>query len=46
MSKRIGVKLTEEDYINFKVYLAKRNKTVQEVLEKLVRDLIRENNEQ
>ena len=46
MSKRVGVKLTESDYKKFRIYLAKNNKTGQEVLETLVKKLLKENNEQ
>ena len=46
MSKRVGVKLTESDYKKFKIYLAKNNKTGQEILESLIKKLLNENNEQ
>lgn len=42
MSKRIGVKLDEITYKKFKVYLAERNKTVQEILEEMIKKLVRE----
>lgn len=42
MSKRVGVKLDEMTYKKFKVYLAERNKTVQEILEQMIKKLVRE----
>lgn len=42
MSKRVGVKLDEMTYKKFKVYLAERNKTVQEILEEMIKKLVRE----
>lgn len=45
MSKHIGVKLEENTWKKFKMILAREGKTVQEILEKLVKLYIR-NNEQ
>lgn len=42
MSKRVGVKLDEMTYKKFKIYLAERNKTVQEILEQMIKKLVRE----
>lgn len=41
MSKRVGVKLDELTYKKFKIYLAERNKTVQEMLEMMIKMLLR-----
>lgn len=42
MSKRVGVKLTEQTYKKFKIYLAEKNKTIQEQLEEMIKKLVRE----